>query len=396
MSNGSLTHEGTKSDKLYSQGRPMTNQTQPVDVAVNHLLNMVQNQLGNVLSLVETQAQLVSESLNYETDQYNELIDRIEKAESERDTLELKVIELTKENEAIELDHLDKLNKLRSEFNLLKARTADLPALREEVKRYREMNPDALKQRLAKSRATADERLNTINRLKKESSDYRKENIRLKKEVTQLSEAALEATHLCEEYKARLHFIDGDVEKPYVGKDGLELFIYRYGYPLAFKPLVKNLSVIRDLNFHIELRSNWAVCCVVSVSDWLIPLIPTVHEFEGRIPTELYTDLQEIYTNAAEVSHQHLIARVEHFKEVTLESVYDGAITERELKLLNDANYFSVYSVMHPTDEQLAKSVKGISEASASKIRAAIDEKLVQPWERENWTKEQVNEVRRK
>ncbi|NMV23347.1 hypothetical protein HKB23_13165, partial [Vibrio parahaemolyticus] len=77
------------------------------------------------------QAQLVSESLNYETDQYNELIDRIEKAESERDTLELKVIELTKENEAIELDHLDKLNKLHSEFNLLKARTADLPALRE-------------------------------------------------------------------------------------------------------------------------------------------------------------------------------------------------------------------------------------------------------------------------
>ncbi|MDF4897479.1 hypothetical protein P3584_27445, partial [Vibrio parahaemolyticus] len=60
MSNGTLTHEGTKSDKLYSQGRPMTNQTQPVDVAVNHLLNMVQNQLGNVLSLVETQAQLVS------------------------------------------------------------------------------------------------------------------------------------------------------------------------------------------------------------------------------------------------------------------------------------------------------------------------------------------------
>ncbi|MEP7893102.1 hypothetical protein ABJY88_14595, partial [Vibrio parahaemolyticus] len=55
-----------------------------------------------------------------------------------------------------------------------------------------------------------------------------------------------------------------------------------------------------------------------------------------------------------------------------------------------------VYSVMHPTDEQLAKSVKGISEASASKIRAAIDEKIVQPWERENWTKEQVNEVRRK
>ncbi|MEP8055571.1 hypothetical protein, partial [Vibrio parahaemolyticus] len=47
-------------------------------------------------------------------------------------------------------------------------------------------------------------------------------------------------------------------------------------------------------------------------------------------------------------------------------------------------------------DEQLAKSVKGISEASASKIRAAIDEKIVQPWERENWTKEQVNEVRRK
>ncbi|MEP8095329.1 hypothetical protein ABJZ35_14645, partial [Vibrio parahaemolyticus] len=43
-----------------------------------------------------------------------------------------------------------------------------------------------------------------------------------------------------------------------------------------------------------------------------------------------------------------------------------------------------------------AKSVKGISEASASKIRAAIDEKIVQPWERENWTKEQVNEVRRK
>ncbi|MEP7951829.1 hypothetical protein, partial [Vibrio parahaemolyticus] len=56
----------------------------------------------------------------------------------------------------------------------------------------------------------------------------------------------------------------------------------------------------------------------------------------------------------------------------------------------------TVYSVMHPTDEQLAKSVKGISEASASKIRAAIDEKIVQPWERENWTKEQVNEVRRK
>lgn len=375
----------------------MTDQTQSLDVALNNFLTMVQNQLSNTKALVETQSGLVAEALNVEIEQYNAICDQVEELQKKNDTLELKVINLTKTNEELELEHIEALTKLRNEFNLLKTKTADVPAMRTELKRLKEMNPDSLKERLAKARKTADERLDTVNRLKSENSKYRKTNIRLEKDVTELTEAALQATKLADELQARVMFIDGDVEnnKAYAGKDGLELFIYRYGYPLSFKPLVKNLRVIRDLHFHIELRSNWAVCCIVSVSDWLIPLIPTVQEFEGRYPKDLYVDLQEIYTNAAAVDHQYLIDRVEHFKEVELASVFEGVITERELNLLNDANYFSVYSVMHPTDQQLAGAVKGISEKTASKIRDAVDCKIVQPWERENWTKEQIKEIRR-
>lgn len=375
----------------------MTDQAQSLDVAINNFLTMVQNQLSNTKALVETQSGLVAEALNFEIEQYNAICDQVEQLQEKNDNLELKVINLTKTNEDLELEHVEALTKLRKEFNLLKTRTADVPAMRTELKRLKEMNPDSLKERLAKSRKTADERLEKVNRLKSENNRYRKENIRLERDVTELTETALQATKLAEEMQAKVVFLDGDVEnqKAYVGKDGLEFFIYKYGYPLSFKPMVENLRVIRDLHFHIELRSNWAICCIVSVSDWLIPLIPTVQEFEGRYPEDLYIDLQEIYTNSAAAEHQYLIDRVDHFKEVELASIYDGIITDRELNMLNDANYYSVYSVMHPTDQQLAKAVKGISEKTAKRIRDEIDRKIVQPWERNNWTKEQIKEIRR-
>lgn len=372
----------------------MTDQIQPLDVTVNQLLTMVRNQMTNISALVETHAANVTQSLDSELNDYNGMVEALEEADEKRKMLELKCLSLEERKEELELQHAEELNKVRKELNMLKIATQDVPEMRKELKRLKEMDPDSLKDRLAKTKSLASERLDTINKLKREQSADRKKIIKLETTVNTLTEASIAATKIADDYQAKVEFIDGTVEqKAYVGTDGIEFFIYKYGYPLSFKPQVKNLSVIRDLDFHIEIRSNWAICCIVSISDWLIPLIPTVYEFEGRYPTELYQDLQKIYTDVAATSHQHLIDRVEHFKEVSLMEV--DVLSLREVRLLADANYYSVYSIMHPTDKQLAKAVRGISEETASKIRERIDKEVVQPWEKANWTKEQVKEVRR-
>ncbi len=372
----------------------MTDQVQPLDASLNSMLTMMRNQMTNIGNLVETHAKNVSESLDRELQDYNSMVEALEDAEKKCKDFELKVVALKDQAEESELEHAEQLNAVQRELNLLKIATKDVPDMRKELKRLKEMDPDSLKDRLAKAKETGKERLDTINRLKSEASETRKKMIRLETSVNQLTEASIKATELADDYQKKIEFIDGGVEpKAFKGKNGLEFFIYKYGYPLSFKPQVKNLSVIRDLDFHIELRTNWAICCIVSVSDWLIPLIPTVKEFEGNYPADLYKELQRIYEEVATASHQHLIDRVEHFKEVSLMEM--DVLSIREVRLLNESNYFSIYSVMHPTDKQLADTVTGIGLETASKIRERIDNEVVKPWEKANWTKEQIREVRR-
>ncbi|HHP0484893.1 TPA: hypothetical protein ACRZ4F_001550 [Vibrio harveyi] len=372
----------------------MTDQVQPLDITVNQLLTMVRNQMTNISALVETHAANVTQSLDSELNDYNGMVEALENADENRKMLELKCLSLEERKEELELQHAEELNKVRKELNMLKIATQDVPEMRKELKRLKEMDPDSLKDRLAKTKSLASDRLDTINKLKREQSADRKKIIKLETTVNTLTEASIKATEIADDYQRKIEFIDGSVEqKTFKADHGLEFFIYKYGYPLSFRPQVKNLSVIRDLDFHIELRTNWAICCIVSVSDWLIPLIPTVKEFEGNYPTELYKELQRIYEDVAKVSHQHLIDRVEHFKEVSI--LDTDVLSIREVRLLNQANYFSIYSVMHPTDKQLADTVIGIGLETASKIRERIDKEVVQPWEKANWTKEQVKEVRR-
>ncbi|MGF1835851.1 hypothetical protein [Photobacterium sanguinicancri] len=367
----------------------ITDKCQPTDVSINNLLRMVQSQLSNVSSLVDTHTELVNGSLAQEADEYNALIHQLEEADTKNQTLELKVIELIKTAEEEDLNHIEQLTKLRSEFNSLRLRTKDFSDMRAELKRLKSLDPDALKRKLSERNKVADERLNTINAMKRENSAYRKENVKLKRDHAELMDTALKATELADSLQERITHIDGDVKnKVYTGKDGLECFIYTFGWRLTYIPVARNISVISDLDFHIVIRTNWAINITVSVSDYLVPFMPSCTDLEGKMPTDLYGDLQELFIERLSVSHSHLIDRMEWAKETGLEEC-DKAITPRELKLLNDANYFSIYSVMHSTEHELAKSVKGISEKSAKKIRRSVDQIYVKEWETANWTREQ-------
>ncbi|PHX05464.1 hypothetical protein [Vibrio splendidus] len=367
----------------------MADQTQSLDVTVNHLLTMVRNQLSNLGSLVDTHATNVGESLDAELSDYNNMVQALEDADKAKVQLELKVIELESNLENRELEHTNQLSTLRSEFTQLKIKLETWSAMKAERDELKAMDPKALKKKLKEKSNLAAERLTGLQKSKRENGEYRRENSQLKKRVAVLEETALEAGKEVERLHNQVVRQDGDVlNKVFKGKDGLECFIYLYHWGLSFRPDNGAIKTINDSDFHIVMRTNRGINLCVSCSDYFVPFMPTCTDLEGYLPESIYDAMTEVFVDEMGKSHPYLLERMEWAKETALEDV--DALTSKQLKLLAEADFYSVYSVIHLPDATLAQRVRGLSIKSATELRKTVHEKIVKPWCLENWTKEQV------
>lgn len=230
--------------------------------------------------------------------------------------------------------------------------------------------------------------MHTINKLKKDLGTCRKDLTKLKLTNSELAETALNAAAQIDNLQKRITFIDGNaIPKAYKGADGLECFIYTFAYGLAFRPVDQSIKVIRDLDFHIEVKTNRAINLTVSISTWFVPFLPDCQDLDGYMPQSLYDDIQDIFVDRCRESHAHLIERMEWAKETSLDEL--DCLTEREVDILAKSNFFSLYSVMHSNPDQLDRAIKGISKKTAINLRERLMENVVKPWEAKEWSREQ-------
>lgn len=361
----------------------MTTDTLSVETALNGLSRSVASQLESIQALFAKNVENVNEALDQEVEEHNKLIETLEKLEQEKTHLELKLnsqIDAHKE-ELLELNNeIASLKKTIASLNLKLANYSELKKERDELK---SLDPKGMKSRIARLRKTSESQLAENTKLRKDNKKYREENSVLRTTNAKLEVAATEVHNQYQEIKSRMIEHDGDVtQKVFAGKNGLECFIYTFGYPLAFRPTTGSLNVINDFKFHIEIRTNWAINLIVSCSVWGIPFLPSSADLEGHMPENLHGELQQMFTDRMEENHSFLLDRADWARSETLSDV--EGISQKHLDLLNNADYYSVFAASHIPEEQLAANVKGLGAAGVKRVREAV-RAHVEKWERENW-----------
>ncbi|WDY54316.1 hypothetical protein PUN47_20925 [Vibrio fluvialis] len=368
-------------------------QTVSVETAVNNLLRMVQTQLGNVISLVEKQVPGIDEAIGHEIDQYNLLVDRLAETQTRADNFEMKVHSLETELNEVEAKHADRLLNLRTEINQVKIRYGDYPEIKKELNRLKSMDPDSLSARVKSQRKQLDERLDTINATKSDNRTYRKENSSLKNLNAQLQQQNITYKERNQELEDRLGLSKIEtINKPFIGKDGLECYVHIFHWPLTFHPQNKYIRAVSDFPFHLEVRTNRGICLVASCSSWLVPYTPDCAELEGSLPDELPKAIRDTYEQYAAHTHAHLLDRMDWAKNEELTT--EIGLNEKQVDLLADSGFFSVYSVAHIPDYQLVQMAKGIGPKIAEEIKRIVEAHVIK-WELENWTPEQIKAERK-
>ncbi|MGD6739696.1 hypothetical protein ACN08N_23735 [Photobacterium leiognathi subsp. mandapamensis] len=307
----------------------MTTSTISVDTAVNNLLRMIQSQLGNVQSLVDTQAVMISESLNTESDQYNRLIDQLDQSEKDFLALQLKHHSFVDCSDKKEQELTEQIAQLNAKLSRHALALNDSKELANELKELRALNPKRLKSKNAELSKKYRETSDLLLKLKKQFRDNERELLKQRSNTAQLTAATTELTLDNERLRAKLLRHDGNViQKEYHGKDGLTCFIYP---PRS------------------ELWPN-------DINDALIDVIR-----ERCLST-----------------HSHLIDRVEWAQSEDLADV--AGLSEKHLKLLNESSFYSVYAVCHVPPTQLHRMVKGVGQETAKQIHAVCTQH-VNKWE---------------
>lgn len=364
-----------------------------VDTAVNNLIRMIQNQLNNVSSLVEKQVPIIDKSLTAEIDQYNNLVDQLTAESHRADSLELRNFELERQIDGLESKHADQLLNLSTEINRIKIHCSDYSDMKKELNRLKSMDPDALSRRVKEQRKLLEERLTAVNTAKRENRDYRKENATLKRLNTDLQAENIVYQERNHELEDRLGLSEiENVSKLLVGKDGLECYIQMFHWNQTFHPQNKYIRAVTDFPFHLEVRTNRGICLIASCSSWLVPFLADCDELSGHMPDELPAALKATYEQYAAHTHAHLLDRIDWARSEELTTSI--GLNQKQVDLLADSHFFSVYAVAHIPDFQLVQMAKGIGPKGAEEIKQVVESHVMQ-WERQHWTQEQIKQERR-
>ncbi|MFA0012055.1 hypothetical protein AB4391_01715 [Vibrio lentus] len=383
----------------------MTTEKSNVATALQSALNPARFQLGiaadktegiahtsvnAAIAMVDQTEQLVIEQYNAEVDDFNTLCDELEKTQGDLSRTENELSELRANLDDLELEAKKTISEAEREKAQAKVSQSNVKDKLAELKRLQDMQPDQMKSRIAAQRKKSDEKQKLLEEQRTKIRELKSQLVdaETKKNVmvqtnTQLSEELNEA-------RARLMHKDGDViNKVFLGTDGkLKCYIHVFEYGLSFRPEADTIKIINDLDWYYEVKSNHGLNITVSVTDWLQPFYPPCDYLADRWPTDIHDALHELIINRIEVTHPHLIERMEWAKETYLE---DAEIDPKHLDTLNNAGFQSLYSVLHiPPHRLLAivknkagKASKGFGEAAVKQIYSKL-EKLVEQWQHQH------------
>lgn len=330
----------------------------------NTLIGELEGRDGELL----TQAALVSELRQQVAEAEQQLADAQETAVAKQDAAEAAIYAVTRKADGTQA-HLNAAN-------------IQIRELDRQLKALRELDPEGLKRKVAEQRKKLDERLTAINAHKNEISGYRRENIRLSRNVTELT--AIIDQQQAEQVQRQLVIDDMArfkevsllwgkyLRKHYTDEQGIRWNIYLVENGIqSDKPYLLN-----DLDWKLHAMRSDATGCTVMLSEWLSPVFPGA--VAQHIPMEAIHDIHAFMLDALALTHPQLQPRAEwaqtvHISELGLNAKVQGLLTE--------AGITDLWKLMvNQSDKLLA--IKGIGTKLADQIISA-GQAAVRQWEKE-------------
>lgn len=383
----------------------MTTEKSTVATALQSALNPARYQLGiaadkteglahtsvnAAITMIDQAEQLVIEQYNTEVDEFNTLCDELEKTQEDLTRTERELSELRSNIDELELEAKQATAEAEREKAQAKVAQANVKEKLEELKRLQAMQPEQMKARIAAQRKKNDEKQKLLEEQRTKIRELKNQLVDADTKKNVMVQANTQLTEELNEVRSRLIHKDGDVIKQvFTGSDGvLKCYIHVFDYGLSFRPQEMSVKIINDLDWYYEVKTNHGLNITVSVTDWLQPFYPPCDYLADRWPTDIHDALHELITNRIEITHPHLIERMEWAKETYLE---DAQLDPKHLEVLNNAGFQSLYSVLHIPPHRLRAIVKdkagtaakGFGEAAVKQIYSKL-EQLVEQWQRQH------------
>ncbi|WP_409311434.1 hypothetical protein [Pectobacterium sp. B1J-3] len=370
-----MTTTTTVADVLESSLRPVRAQ---LDLAIEQTSGIAQRSVESAGVLLNQAQALCIEQINVETDEYNALLDRLETAENTLTTKELALTQVQERIENAELAAAEATAQYDNVNAKYKLSLSDQRVLADEVNRLKSLNPERLKTQLVRvkteledSRTLRNQQLAEIRRVKKELAD----------KTSKLSSMVLINNELNDhvgDLQARLQRADGNVDPRYwQAANGVQFYFYTFQFGLKLYSPEYDVKVLNDIEWHIEIRSTIGICMIVSVTDWAIPIYPTVDNFKEAWPDGLNEAVTARIRELLEETHPHLVRRAEWAESILIETL---PLKEQQRELLSASGVHSLFDVARRTPDMLAEHVKGFGIATARQVHAKCMG-LVKDWE---------------
>ncbi|MGT4673718.1 hypothetical protein ACO2CR_06935 [Aeromonas caviae] len=387
------------------------NPSEATSLALNTLTSQIRNILlmpdgpakaaiGSFETLLNANLTMISEAANAHIDEFNGLIDQLETRDGELLTQAALVSELRQQVSEAEQQLADAQETAVAKQDAAEAaiyavtRKADgtqahlnaaniqIRELDRQLKALRALDPEGLKRKVAEQRKKLDERLTAINAHKNEISGYRRENIRLSRNVTELT--AIIDQQQAEQVQRQLVIDDmarfkevsllwgKHLRKHYTDEQGIRWNIYLVENGIqSDKPYLLN-----DLDWKLHAMRSDATGCTVMLSEWLSPVFPGA--VAQHIPMEAIHDIHAFMLDALALTHPQLQPRAEwaqtvHISELGLNAKVQG--------LLAEAGITDLWKLMVNQSDKLLV-IKGIGTKLADQIISA-GQAAVRQWEKE-------------
>lgn len=377
-----MTTQATTAGVLESSLRPVRAQ---LDLAIEQTTGTAQRSIESATVLLNQAQSLCIEQINIETDEYNLLLDRLEKAENDLTTKSLALTQVQERIENADLSVAEanaQRDSISAKYNLS---LSDQRVLATEVNRLKSLNPEKMKTQLIRLKDELDNKRTLLNQQLTEIRRYKKDGAEKTSKLAAMVNVNNQLTNTVADLTMRIQRMDGDVEPIYYrSDDGIEFYFYTFQFGLKLRSGDYDMHLINDIDWHIEIRSTSGIGLIVSVNEWALPVYPMIDDFKQNWPDGLTPAVTQRIRDLLEPTHPHWVKRAEWAETVLTETL---PLKERHLELLARAGIHSLFDVVRRTPDILANAVKGFGAASARQVHAQCS-RIVKEWESEQKQKE--------
>ncbi|WP_261374242.1 phage adaptor protein [Yersinia similis] len=240
-----MTTQATTASVLESSLRPVRAQ---LDLAIEQTTGTAQRSIESATVLLNQTQSLCIEQLNIETDEYNLLFDRLEKAENDLTTKSLALTHVQERIESADLVAAEanaQRDSISAKYNLS---ISDQRVLATEVNRLKSLNPEKMKIQIVRLKDELDNKRTLLNQQLTEIRRYKKEAAERTSKLAAMVNVNNQLANTVSDLTARIQRMDGDVEPTYYrGNDGTEFYFYTFQWGLKLRSGDYDMQLPRDV-----------------------------------------------------------------------------------------------------------------------------------------------------